>query len=79
MPEAFVFVTVESSAFDEVLEKLKKIDEVKEIYEVMGNIDLILKVSAEDYTKTAMVVKEKIFKMKGVKQTTTILIVKRHK
>ena len=77
--EAFVFVFVEPNVFDEVLEKLKGIEEVKEIYEVTGDVDLILKIAAEDYTRAAEVVKKKIMKIPGVKKTTTIVVVKRHK
>lgn len=77
--EAFVFVFVEPNVFDEVLEKLKGIEEVKEIYEVTGDVDLILKIVAEDYTRAAEVVKKKIMKIPGVKKTTTIVVVKRHK
>ncbi len=79
MLEAFVFVTVEPNMFDEVLKKLKEIEEVKEIYEVTGDIDLILKIIASDYTRAAGVVKEKIMKIPGVRKTTTIVVVKKHK
>ncbi|UXD21547.1 AsnC family transcriptional regulator [Ignicoccus pacificus DSM 13166] len=76
--EALVFMTVEPAAVTEIPEKLKKIEGVKEIYEVTGTYDFVIKMEGENYTELARVLREKVLKLPGVKRTTTSFIVAKH-
>jgi len=76
--EALVFMTVEPASVTEIPEKLKKIEGVKEIYEVTGTFDFVIKMEGENYTELARVLREKVLKLPGVKRTTTSFIVAKH-
>ncbi len=76
--EAWVFMTVEPSAVTEIPEMLKKIEGIKEIYEVTGVYDFIIKMEGENYTELAKTLREKVLKLPGVRSTTTLFIVNKH-
>ena len=76
--EALVFMTVEPSRVTELPEKLKQIEGVKEIYEVTGTYDFVIKMEANNYTELAKILREKVLKLPGVIRTTTSFIVAKH-
>ncbi len=76
--QALVFMTVEPSKVTELPEKLKEIEGVKEIYEVTGTYDFVIKMEANNYTELAKILREKVLKLPGVIRTTTSFIVAKH-
>ncbi|ALU11628.1 AsnC family transcriptional regulator [Ignicoccus islandicus DSM 13165] len=76
--QALVFMTVEPSRVTELPDKLKQIDGVKEIYEVTGTYDFVIKMEASNYTELAKILREKVLKLPGVIRTTTSFIVAKH-
>ena len=76
--EALVFMTVEPSKVTELPEKLKQVEGVKEIYEVTGTYDFVIKMEANNYTELAKILREKVLKLPGVIRTTTSFIVAKH-
>ncbi len=76
--EALVFMNVEPNAVTEIPKKLKEIKGIKEIYEVTGNYDFVIKVEGENYTEVAKILREQVLKIPGVIRTTTSFIVAKH-
>lgn len=61
---AFVFVRIEVDAGSSVASEIVKIDGVKELHQLTGDIDLIVKVSARDINELS----EIIFRIREVKR-----------
>jgi len=76
---AFVEIFVESSFMDDVIEALLKIDNVEELHEVTGEMDIVALISAVDIEEFRDVIKNKILTIRGVKSTVTSIVLKAHK
>jgi DNA-binding Lrp family transcriptional regulator len=70
---AFVLITSETGAEEEIMEQLVKIDGVKEAYSVYGVYDLIVKVEAPDLEKLKEIVHTKIRRIDKVRSTLTMI------
>ncbi len=81
MPEllAFVDIFVESPEMDNVIEALSKVEQLRELYEVTGEFDIVTMVSAKDVEEFRDILKNKIMKIKGIKSTVSSIILKAHK
>lgn len=75
MPIAYVLLTVEPGKEEEVMAKLKQIDEVEEAHRVYGVYDTIVKVNAPSPEKLKEIITWKIRKIENVKSTLTMLVV----
>ncbi len=75
MPKALVLITVDSGKDAEVVEELKKVPNVKEIYEVYGAYDIIVMVEGDSHPKIKETVFNKIRQLEYVKSTLTMMIV----
>jgi DNA-binding Lrp family transcriptional regulator len=76
---AFVDIFVESQMMDEVVEALTKMENVEELHEVTGEIDIVALISASDIEEFRDVLKNKIMKIHGVKGTVTSIVLQAHK
>jgi DNA-binding Lrp family transcriptional regulator len=76
---AFVDIFVESSLMDDVVETLLKMDNVEELHEVTGEMDLVALVSAADIEEFRDILNNKILKIHGVKGTVTSIVLQAHK
>ena len=76
---AFVEIFVESPLMDDVIEALLKIDNVEELHEVTGEMDIVALISAVDIEEFRDVIKNKILRIHGVKSTVTSIVLKAHK
>ena len=68
---AFVGIFVESSLVDEVVQALSNINNVEELYEVTGEFDILILMSAsglEEFRDTLM---KEVLKIPGVKSTVS--------
>lgn len=74
MAMAFVLINVESGADAEVLQALKKINSVKEAYQVYGVYDIVTKVEAESMDKLKDIVTNRIRRLDKVKSTLTTIV-----
>ena len=72
-------IFVESSLMDDVVEALSKIDNVEELYEVTGEVDIVTLVAATDIEEFRDTLKNKIMKIPGVKSTVTSIVLQAHK
>jgi DNA-binding Lrp family transcriptional regulator len=73
MPLAFVLLNVETGAEKEVLEKIKKIPEVKASYVVYGVYDIIVMLESDTLEKLREMVTKKIRPLDKVRSTMTML------
>lgn len=76
MIEAFILLTVEGDKVEETIKNIrKKIPEVKEAKGVTGPYDAILRVDAKDLKDLTREIVSKIYKIHGVIDTTTAIVV----
>jgi len=71
MPIAFVLINCEIGGEQEVIKKLREIEEVKEVHGLFGVYDIIAKVEADDRHRIEEIIIWKIRKFDKVRQTIT--------
>ncbi len=76
---AFVDIFVESPEMDNVVTALTKLDNLEELYEVTGEFDIVTLVSASDIEEFRDILKNRIMKIKGVRSTTSSVVLKAYK
>jgi len=76
---AFVDIFVESPNMDQVVRSLYEIENVRELYEVTGEFDIVTLVSANDIEEFRDILKNKIMKIRGVKSTVSSIVLHTHK
>ncbi|MGE5556007.1 MAG: Lrp/AsnC family transcriptional regulator [Methanocella sp.] len=72
---AFVFITAESDESNNVLEDLRKLDAVEEVYLARGAYDLIAKVSGASIDYLREEVLKQIRNLSSIKSTLTLTVV----
>ncbi len=75
MPAAIVLINTEIGTETEVMGALAKIEGVKEIYEVYGMYDIVVKVEAETHEALRELVINKIRRIPQVRGTTTMIVI----
>jgi len=74
MPLAFVLVNVEAGTDKEVLENIKHIPEVRDVYMVYGVYDIIVKIESDTLEKLREMVTKKIRQLDKVRSTMTMIV-----
>ncbi|NOJ26736.1 MAG: AsnC family transcriptional regulator [Nitrososphaera sp.] len=74
MPKAFVLMNAELGSEDSIVNELRKIDGVKEVYQVYGVYDIVAQVEADTMEKAKEIVTWKLRKLNGVKSTLTMIV-----
>ena len=72
---AFVLINSEIGGEDEILEELKKVENVKEAHIVYGVYDIVAKVEAETMDKLKNVITWKVRRLDKVRSTLTMIVV----
>ncbi|MEM4275810.1 MAG: Lrp/AsnC ligand binding domain-containing protein [Candidatus Nitrosocaldaceae archaeon] len=75
MPKAFVLINAEIGAEDKVVDELKKIENVKEVYAVYGAYDVIAKVESDNMDKVKETITWKIRRLENVRSTLTMIVI----
>ncbi|MFQ5968926.1 MAG: Lrp/AsnC ligand binding domain-containing protein [Nitrososphaerales archaeon] len=75
MSKALVLITVDSGTDTKVVEELKKVSSIEEIYEVYGAYDIIAMVEGDSNSKIKETVFNNIRRLEHVKSTLTMMIV----
>lgn len=75
MTLGFIFIKIKAGSTENVIKELNKIEEVKEAHAVLGDIDIITKVEAQDSETIAKVVLSKIHQIDGIERTATHIVV----
>ena len=74
MTSAFLLINAETGSESEVLDELRKIDEVKESYMVYGVYDVVATVSADTMEKLKEIVTWKVRRLDKVRSTLTMIV-----
>jgi DNA-binding Lrp family transcriptional regulator len=75
MPTAFVFINTDPASMQEVLKRIKVIEEVKEAGMVYGVFDIVAKVTTETMDQLKRIITFKIRMLPNVLTTNTLLVV----
>jgi DNA-binding Lrp family transcriptional regulator len=70
---AIVLIRTERRRLQQTAEALLEIDEVKEVYSVAGEYDLVAIVRVRNYDQMAEVVPGKLAQVDGIADTTTLM------
>ena len=76
---AFIDIFVESQQMQDVIDSLSKLENLEELYEVTGEFDLTIMVSASDIEELRDILKNKIMKIEGIKSTVSSIVLKPYK
>jgi DNA-binding Lrp family transcriptional regulator len=73
MKFAFVLVKCELGRLEEVAAAVMEIDGVSEVHSVTGPFDLLVKLYAPSYEDFGDVIPDRLQKVKGIRETETLL------
>ena len=73
MIDAYVMLNCELGAEEEIIEKVKEIEEVKDAFETIGAHDILIRIQAENFEKARELVSWSIQKVEKVRSTTTLI------
>jgi DNA-binding Lrp family transcriptional regulator len=74
MPKAFVLMNAELGSEDSLVGELKRLEGVKEVYQVYGVYDIVAQVEADTMEKVKETITWKLRKLNGVKSTLTMIV-----
>ena len=74
MPQAFVLMNAELGSEDSIVQDLKKLDGVKEVFQVYGVYDIVAQLEADTMEKVKETITWKLRKLNGVKSTLTMIV-----
>lgn len=76
MTSAFLFINAELLFIDDVINKLKEVPEIVDIYKVQGIYDIIARVNSDTEEKLKELVSERIRRIDKITGTVTVIIAK---
>ena len=79
METAFVLINVETGKVPDVVDRLKEIPQVTEVYSIAGEYDVLVKLRFADIKALGELVPKKLQKIPGITRTVTILTFETHK
>ena len=76
MTSAFLFINAELLFIEDVINKLKEVPEIVDIYKVQGIYDIIARVNSDTEEKLKELVSERIRRIDRITGTVTVIIAK---
>ncbi len=76
MTSAFLFINAEFLFVEDVINKLKEIPEIVDVYKVQGIYDIIARVNSDTEEKLKELVSERIRRIDRITGTVTVIIAK---
>lgn len=73
MTIAYVLLNCELGSEADLIEKLKEIEQVKDVFETIGTHDMMVKLEAENFEKIREVVSWSIQKLDKIRSTSTLI------
>jgi DNA-binding Lrp family transcriptional regulator len=74
MIKAFIHVRVASGKLDDIAKSLKNFKEIKAVYAITGDYDLLAWAEAADFAEVMRLVKTHILTMEFVERTSTAVV-----
>jgi DNA-binding Lrp family transcriptional regulator len=73
MTDAYVMLNCELGAEAAIIEQLKELEQVVDVFETIGTHDMMVKLQAENFEKIREIVSWNIQKLKNVRATSTLI------
>ena len=73
LTDAYVMLNCELGAEVALIEKLKEIEQVSDVFETIGTHDMMVKIQAENFEKIREIVSWNIQKLPKVRSTATLI------
>ncbi len=73
MTDAYVMLNCELGAEAEIIEKLKELEQVIDVFETIGTYDMLVKLKADNFEKIREIVSRNIQKLPKVRSTSTLI------
>ena len=73
MTIAYVLLNCDLGAEEDLIEKLKELEQVKDVFETIGTHDMMVKLEAENFEKIREIVSWNIQKLDKVRSTSTLI------
>ncbi|MGI9567859.1 MAG: Lrp/AsnC ligand binding domain-containing protein [Nitrosopumilus sp.] len=73
MTDAYVMLNCELGAEAEIIEKLRELEQVQDVFETIGTHDMLVKLQAENFEKIRETVSWNIQKLSKVRSTATLI------
>ncbi len=73
LTDAYVMLNCELGAETDLIEKLKEIEQVSDVFETIGTHDMMVKLQAENFEKIREIVSWNIQKLPKVRSTATLI------
>ena len=73
MTDAYVMLNCDLGTEEAVIEQLKELEQVVDVFETIGTHDMLVKLQAENFEKIREVVSWNIQKLKNVRSTATLI------
>jgi len=73
MTDAYVMLNCELGAEEEIIEKLKELEQVTDVFETIGTHDMLVKLQADNFEKIREIVSWNIQKLDKVRSTSTLI------
>ncbi|HJJ23140.1 MAG TPA: Lrp/AsnC ligand binding domain-containing protein [Nitrosopumilus sp.] len=73
MTNAYVMLNCDLGAEADIIEKLKELEQVKEVFETIGTHDMLIKLQADNFEKIREIVSWNIQKLPKVRSIATLI------
>ncbi len=73
MTDAYVMLNCELGAEAEIIEKLKELEQVTDVFETIGTHDMLVKLQADNFETIREIVSRNIQKLPKVRSTSTLI------
>jgi DNA-binding Lrp family transcriptional regulator len=73
MTDAYVMLNCELGAETEIIEKLKELEQVTDVFETIGTHDMLVKLQADNFETIREIVSRNIQKLPKVRSTATLI------
>ena len=74
MPKAFVLMNAELGSEDSIVGELRRLEGVKEVFQVYGVYDIVAQVESDTMEKVKETITWKLRKLNGFKSTLTMIV-----
>ena len=73
MTDAYIMINCELGAESDIIEQLKELEQVVDVFETIGTHDMMVKLQADNFETVRDIVSRNIQKLKNVRSTATLI------